>query len=302
MSTDTIEPAADAVHGDEPTETGGSPSVVESHEEESVEGQGAGAEPAEQGASTSDKPESGAPGAPDSAEELALLRQQIAERDSLLTEIADKMERDPELAKRLGRGDGTGSQTSEAFSQFKSALTDKDNGLTPASAEVLERAMEPVFERMRQMEAALGRIDPTVRELNRTVGGDQFERALQANGIPPEVRNSPQFTKHLRAMETDRYFAQDKRSRQEYAGRVAAQAWLAKNGRVNVNRDERARLDSVRGQRNGNAPMRGSSIADKVTEITRSSNGSHIDEAARLRFEAMKQNKPLPNIRYVDRK
>lgn len=240
-----------------------------------------------------------APQNTESAEELAQVKREADELRSLVTELDDRIRRDPELVRKVYGQEAQGGQDDIA-SLFEQTLRDPETGLTPAAADVVIRSMNPVLKRLAQLEKKLGVIEPTVQRVAQTTGSAEFVQTISEAGVPAAVQKSQPFQKFLRTMRQDRTFAALERQNPRFAADHAASRWIASQNRTGIARDERARIETAKSGRVASG-TRSPSIAQRIVEVRRGSGDAHIMEADAIREQYLKAGKPLPQIKYVDR-
>lgn len=290
--------ASDGVSGEDGSPSGESPAV----EAEGVEQEG---DPLE-GESVDDQapldvdPEGKSPpNNSEAAEELTQARKEADELRSLVTELDDRIRRDPEMVRKLYGQDSQGGQEDLA-SLFENTLRDPETGLTPAAADVVIRSMSPVLKRLAHLEKKFGVMEPTVQRVAQTTSSSEFTRTISEAGVPSAVQKSQPFQKFLRTMRQDRTFATLEKQNPKFAADHAASRWIAGQNRAGTTRDERARIETAKYGRTATG-TRSPSIAQRIVEVRRGSGDAHIMEADAIREQYAKAGKPLPTIKYVDR-
>lgn len=231
------------------------------------------------------------------AEQIEELRQEIAEKDEILNEIRYRMDRDPAFRKMLEGGSGASEPENDPVKQFQKAIRE---GLTPDAAEVLETALSPVLQRIKELEAELGSVKPTMQRLSQKVGSSEFVEALGESGITQNVMRSQEFQRHLKRLRGQSQFQRLESRSPGFAADYAASKWQATKARVNGYRDDRARIESAKNGRGGEPTPRSSALAEKVVRIKRDPSGGHIDRAAAVRIRAQQDGKTSPRIEYYD--
>lgn len=294
-------------------EQGGSPADLETRED-GAEVEEAGDEGGEE---TPESPETETavpaeeqpkvePGESPDDDRIATLEADLAQKSAILRDLADEMESDPALKERLSRGGrGRESSNGDLMSDAEKTLRDPETGLTPHSADVVLRAFGPALKRLTQLEARFGEVTPRVSELTRALGSATLERGLADNGVAPAVQRQQPFQKFMRTLRSSREFQQLEARAPAFAAEFAANKWQVSAARKGGWKDERARLETAKGEKRGGSPASGArtaSLAEKVIEIARSHGGGHVDAAASLRMKYVREGKSPPPIRFVDRK
>ena len=276
-SQDPDDAQADSVVGDEDTE------VVETEETETQET-----------APEQETQRSETRGEPDAHAEMQRENAQLRE---IVDDVYQRMQRDPELARRLGANGGSGAQ--EAVSLYDQVETSLREGLKPEAADAVLKALGPLvkdYERMKHEYE--GAVRPRLDNLSRVVGSTEYVRALTDNGISQEVQKSQQFQKFSRGLEQSLRGIRDQGLRAEFV----ANKWVAGQVRRNGYKDTRATIDTAKNGRGGSAPGRGASLAEKIVHIKRtpSDPSSHVAQAHSVRVQYAKAGKPIPRIEYDD--
>ena len=268
------------------------------------ESEGSGDEPVSDDASFSeDQPASGgsqsASGEDPNAERISDLESQLSERDALIGQIADEMDRNPELRAMLS---GQRSASSSEPSDWGVKLERDLRGvLKPEAAEALTKAFSPYIKKLQEATDEVTRLRSTAQSLSRTVGSREYVRALGDAGVAPEVQQTQPFQKFLKGLRLNRTYQSIEARDPIFAAETAAARWQAARAQKLGWKDDRARIETAKNSRGAQGSQRSASLADKVIEITRSPDGSHVDEAQRVRFEYAQKGKELPNIRYVNK-
>lgn len=275
---------------------GGDEEVIESL---SADGGDTDVEETNEEPSVSDAAPQTSAGEDPTVDEVSDLRSQLAEREALIGQIADEMDRNPELRAILsGQKGSASSEPTDWAIRLEKGLRGK---LKPEAAEALTEVFAPFFKELQDANAEIGRLRSTAQSLSRTVGSREYVRALTDSGVTPETQNTQPFQKFLRGLRTNRTFQSLEARDPVFAAETVAARWQASRAQKSGWKDDRARLESAKNGRGAQGSQRSASLAEKVTEIVRKPDGSHVEEAQRIRLEYVKGGKELPKIRYIDR-
>lgn len=220
------------------------------------------------------------------------LERQNAELRQVVDEVYSKMQRDPELAKRLGAGGETDSPTH--YTHFESSLR---KTLKPEAADALLEALGPMVKDYDTARRENAELRSQLSRVSKTVGSTEYTRALSENGISQDVQKSASFQKFAQSMEQDRRVNEirDPTLRAEFV----AYKWTAQRSKLNGWKADKVVVETAKTGKNG-SPNRSAATAQKIIELVR--DGSHVEKADALRMQYVNAGKPLPKITFVDRK
>lgn len=236
---------------------------------------------------------------PDSgAVQVAQLARENAELRGIVDEVYDRMRQDPELAKRLGSS-GT-PQEDSAYEHFERTVSDETSGLKPEAAKLMLKALGPTLKRLDGLVQENAQLRSQVSGVARSVGSTEFTGRLASLGIPKEVQESKPFQRMLSELRGTRDYKRLEGGSATFAAEVAGNRWIADRARQGAWRTQRAVADTAKTGRNGSAPSRGASTAEKIVELVR--DGTQVERADELRVAAAKAGKPLPKIVFVNKK
>jgi hypothetical protein len=231
-------------------------------------------------------------------EQFSRLQAENAQLRDIVDDVYQRMQRDPDLAKKLGAG-GSGPSGPNGVSHYEHVeKTLRESDLKPEAVDILLKALGPIAKdydrRVREDETVRSRLDRVDREVGQTV----YSRSLIDAGVSPDVQRSAPFRKFAESVESDPRVRsiRDPSLRAEY---VASKYLLAQSRRSGYRADA-DRVATAKTGRNGSQPSSGASQAVRTVEVPRGP--GCVDKADAIRVEAANAGKPIPKIVFVNKK
>lgn len=227
------------------------------------------------------------------AERIRELEAENANRQAIIEQVIAQAQADPYIAEKFGFAKtGVTTPPRDAVEEFEAAVRDPEKGFNRESADSLMVAFKPILKELQRLREEVGGAKRDLGSVQRTVGSGEYSRALAAR-VPAQAQGSKEFQRLEKQLRGQSWFASLQATNAQVAAEVIGDKWTALNAQRAGWKDQRAQLESAKSGGTGAGPTRGSSVAEKVYQIKRSS-VDPIAEAYKVRLKD-----PKARVEYV---
>lgn len=210
---------------------------------------------------------------------VSVLREQLREREEAnqrLVATLDAIDADPDASKHARRAlagqpvkseneDPIRSLVLKRFAKLDKETTGREDGPWVETMTELAKAVRE--ETLAEVERRVGQ---KFKDLDRTIAGNRFEQALEANGVDRDTQNSQEFKNFQKEQyRADQRLRRLKEELPDVGGEMVALRWASRESRRTQNGTERQRLDMARGARLNSGANRGAASSRTAPVIDR---------------------------------